>query len=291
MHEKMLKDAVQAAAFLTNTVRGLGAECGFERSFKVSCGTLFENRFLLGMKKSSLGQNGDVRLNEACRSLEMPENLRSRFRQLIPSANYVHFGFEEGASGVMYKVYLEFYTAVKPQMQKQNDPISEAELHVGLKWDINDPMRQSVTRYIWHPWIEADEIVRRVNVLNDFAAGNAPAFALSVPQLVSVATSKTSSKDILYLEVTEEGNPRRSFDINVYRAGLQVSEAFPVLSEFSQRLGLPYDRFHTLYDRIKTKRLGHVAGGLDRTGGVFFTVYYGVEKVFGLPADSFPSFA
>jgi hypothetical protein len=287
--KKVLIDAVQAAAFLTNAVRGLGTECGFERSFKVSCGTLFENRFLLGMKKSSLGQDGDVRLDEVCRSLEMPEDLRSRFGQLIPSANYVHFGFEEGAGGVMYKVYLEFYNVVKTQMQKQKDSISEAMLHVGLKWDINDPMRQSVTHYMWYPWLEADEIVRRVNALDDFASGGIPAFALSVSQLVSVAASKMSSKDILYLEVTEEGNPRRSFDINVYRAGLQVSELFPILSELSQRLGLPYDRFHALYDRIKTKRLGHIAGGLDRAGDIFVTVYYGVEKVFGSTVDSFSS--
>jgi hypothetical protein len=105
-------------------------------------------------------------------------------------------------------------------------------------------------------------------------------------ELISLALARVPDRDILYLDVTEEGNPRQSFDINVYRANLRVEEFYPVLSVLCRRHSIPFDVFHSLYDRIKMRRLGHLAAGVDREGNDFFTVYYGVESIFSDRTDT-----
>ena len=41
------------------------------------------------------------------------------------------------------------------------------------------------------------------------------------------ASRRVPARDIFYLEVTEADNARRSFDINVYRAGIRLRERAP----------------------------------------------------------------
>ena len=119
--------------------------------------------------------------------------------------------------------------------------------------------------------------------------------------ILDLASARIPHHDILYLEVSEEDNPRRSFDINVYRAGLQVGELYPILLKAWQHYSIPAERWHDLYGRVASKAFGHLSGGIDRGGKDFLTVYYGVEGIqnTGLPArlsaheapkgrDSFP---
>jgi hypothetical protein len=97
--------------------------------------------------------------------------------------------------------------------------------------------------------------------------------------IVEGASEKIPHGDIQYLEVTEEGNPRRSFDINLYKAGHRVEDVYPFLMKAAQHYAIPSDRFNSLYERIKTERFGHVAGGVDREDRDFMTVYYGVKHI------------
>jgi len=50
-----------------------------------------------------------------------------------------------------------------------------------------------------------------------------------------------------------------------------------MLSMLCRLHSIPFDKFHSLYESIKTKRLGHLAAGADREGNYFFTVYYGLS--------------
>jgi len=44
---------------------------------------------------------------------------------------------------------------------------------------------------------------------------------------------------------------------------------------------IPFERFESLYKKIQSDRLGHLAGGVDRKGRDFFTVYHGVKYLTG----------
>ncbi len=260
-------------------VENLNIEVGFERSFKIVNGVLLNNRYLLGVSKKAVGQRADERLTETCSQMGMPKTLLDIFKHYLPQGNYVHFGFEQSEKTTVYKVYLEFFKAIKKEIKKSKHRAGPALLHLGLKWDISDPTRQSLTRYTWYPWLSSHEILQRVSHILEPERGAAAREAAE--RLISLALARIPDRDILYLEVTEEGNPRRSFDINVYRANLQLAEIYPLLSMLCRRHSIPFDTFHTLYDGIKTKRFGHLAGGVNREGNSFFTVYYGVEEKVG----------
>ena len=80
----------------------------------------------------------------------------------------------------------------------------------------------------------------------------------------------------------EPGNGRRSFDLNLYNARLLVKDVQPQLYRMRERYGIRPGQFQALYDQIKGKVLGHLAGGVHRDGRDFFNLYYGV--------GSFPQF-
>jgi hypothetical protein len=264
---------------LFKLVKSLTVEAGFERSFKIAKGTLLHNRFLLGVSKEAVGQRADDRLTEVCSLMGMPKPLLDIFKHYLPRGDYVHFGFEQGRENTLYKVYLEFWKTIQEEIGKSRHRPGPALLHLGLKWDISDPARQALTRYTWFPWLSSEEILQKVSHILDSDRGAAARQAAE--QLISLALARIHDRDILFLEVNEEGNPRRSFDINVYRANLQLAEVYPVVSMLCRRHSITFDTFHSLYDRIKTKKFGHLAAGIDREGNSFFTVYYGVEGAFG----------
>lgn len=269
----------ERADLIFQLVRSLNVEVGFERSFKIVNGSLLRNRFLLGVSKKAIGEKADDRLKQTCSLMGIPQTLLEVFKKYLPQGNYVHFGFEQNEKTTVYKVYLEFFETIKKEIEKSKDRPGPALLHLGLKWDVSDPARQSLTRYTWYPWLPPPEILQRVSHILEPERGEAARQAAQ--ELISLALARMPYRDILYLEVTEEGNPRLSFDINVYRANLQLAEIYPLLSMLCRRHSISFETFHSLYEGIETKRLGHLAGGADREGNSFFTVYYGVEEKFG----------
>jgi hypothetical protein len=270
-------EAGEKAGLLFRLVEGLNVEVGFEQSFKIVDANLLDNRFLLGVSKEAIGSRADDDLTSVCSLMGMPEKLLDIFRHYLPQANYVHFGFEQTKQSAVYKVYLEFWGALKEEIRESDQRPGPALLHLGLKWDVFNPTGQVLTRYTWHPWLSPQEIMQAVTGV--LAPHTEATPKQAADELISMAVARAPYRDILYLDVTEEGNPRRSFDVNVYRANLRIEEVYPLLSVLCRRHSIPFDTFHSLYDRIKTKRLGHLAAGVDRNGKDFFTVYYGVEGI------------
>ncbi len=264
------------AEHLISLMMDLGIETGMERSFKVVDQKLLKNRFIVGFKKDNIFLNPDMRIIEICRRIHMPESLLSTFTEHLPDAGYIHFGFEESETSCVYKVYLEFWEKLKQTVHPDRLDPGGYDLHLGFKWDVSDPSRCALTRYIWHPWISGREIIAKVDQI---IPGAWEISRKAAKDLVSAAGVRIPDRDILFLEVIEEDNARRSFDINVYRADLQVAEVYSLLSVLCRSCSLPYDVFHSFYQGIRTKQLGHLAAGLDRRGKPFFTLYYGVEPL------------
>ena len=272
-------DRKEKAAALFRLVKELDVVIGLEHSFKILEKTLLGNRFLLGVSKKEIEHNAQERIIHICKRLDMPQPLLETFRQCLFDANYVHFGFEESETTCLYKVYVEFWDRIKEEIKYSKNASRPFLLHLGFKWDAFDNDRKTVTRYTWHPWLSVADILARLGaILDPGTHGHALEIAGAI---VRIAAERIPHQDILYLEVTEEDNPRRSFDINVYRAGLQVGELYSLLARLGQHYEISHAEFHRLYDSVKTKRFGHLSGGVSRDGKDFCTVYYGVEPVYG----------
>ncbi len=93
---------------------------------------------------------------------------------------------------------------------------------------------------------------------------------------LEMAVAKAPAEKLQYLEVQEDANSRRSFDLNLYNAKLQVKDIQPLLQRMREHFGVRAGQFQALYDQINNKALGHLAGGVHRDGKDFFNVYYGV---------------
>jgi hypothetical protein len=265
----------EKAGLLFQLVKNLDLEVGYERSFKVSEKTLLENRFLLGFSKSSIKQDPHKRILEICERMEMPDSFTENFSGKLSEANYVHFGFEENERTCIYKVYLEFYDKIQEEIKSQPSESDQFLLHLGFKWDVSDNTRHALTRYTWYRSLAVEDILVRLADILDPQEYQEP---LEIAKgVLSIASDRIPHHDILYLEVSEENNPRRSFDINMYRAALELRELHPFLSEMCQHYSISSETFHAIYDQVKTKIFGHLSGGIDREGKDFLTVYYGVE--------------
>jgi hypothetical protein len=265
----------EEAGLLFHLVDRLNVGAGFERSIKMSEGSLLGNRFLLGLSKRTLGRSADERILDICSGLQMPRDLLDAFGARLADANYVHFGFEGSEGTWMYKVYLEFWRNIEEGLRSQPDHLGPFLLHLGFKWDANDPSRRATTRYVWHPWLAVEDILARASGLLDPARHRHTVEI--VHGILRLASGRIPPRDILYLEVTEEGNPRLSFDINMYRANLQLAELYPLLLRIGRQYSLPFQRLQSFYEPIRHKTFGHISGGIDRDGKDFLTVYYGVE--------------
>jgi hypothetical protein len=259
---------------LWDLVMGLNVPCGHERSFRLCRGSILPNRFLLSVCKGTLGARAEATILDLCLRLDLPERVLRLIAQALPRVGFVHLGFEQDRVACLYKVYLE--AAMPPRHPTGPDPVL---LHWAVKWNPADTSRWVLTRYHWYPGLAVSDLLGRLaRIYDDPARTEAWAIARD---FVLLATQRVGPGGVRYMEVSEEGNARRSFDLNVYRAGLTMGDMFPVLSRMAADFALPAGQLAPLLERIGSRSLGHLAGGVHRTGEVFFNVYYGVEECNG----------
>jgi len=79
------------------------------------------------------------------------------------------------------------------------------------------------------------------------------------------------------MEAREQGNARVSFDIKFYSTSFCLSSIVPNLQNLGDQLGIGQP-LQGMLEANAHSRLGHLAGGLDRSGTPFFMVYHGVKR-------------
>lgn len=285
--EKLRKDlfgsgtekSAEKAQELIRTMSELNVEIAIERSFKAYKRQLLDKRFLMGINCKDLEDRSEGRLTTICQAIGMPQNLLKSFMKYRPDANHIYFGFENNEKAALYKVYLEFRDRIEEEIRGRDTGSESFLLHLGFKWDIEDSTRQATTRYEWFPSLPVPDILPRLRkIMDPYRHGD----LLEISEgIVTQASERISCNDIQYLEVTEESNPRKSFDINIYKAKFQLEELYPFLLKTMQHYSIPFEKFRPMYERIKMKRFGHLAGGVDREGRDFLTVYFGVKYIYG----------
>jgi len=262
---------------LLRLVDGLGVYSALERSFKIFPGVILGDRVLVGFNTDALaGDDRAALLLGVCRDLGMPERFENIYRERLPESNVILFGYEGNETGGgTYKAYLEFSGLYITAATKDPDTPPSALLHLGFKWDVTDNRKAALARYTSHVGMSADEMLKRV--AQRFYPSEATASYEIVRGIVLHAAGKMAPEDFLYLEVEEEGNPRRSYDINMYRAGFTLKDLYPWLREACRINGIGPQTFHRFYEPMAHRLFGHVSGGQDREGRDFLTFYYGVS--------------
>ena len=266
------EDLPETARRLVRAVRDLGVVHGLERSFKFLERTLLTRRLLTGFRRDALPPDGPERLHDICRRSGMPADHLATLDERLPEAAVVLLGFEQDDAGSTVRAYLEFPPPRDPSgaPRFRRGPFTS---HLGFKWDPADPGRKAVTRYTCHPGLSIEEMGERIDAL--YAGREAEDQTAVVHGILEHAARKGPGDAFLYFEAEEEGNPRISFDLNLYAANLRMNDLTAFLSDLCLHYAVPYRDFHRHYEPVQDRIFGHLTGGLDRKGRDFTTVYFG----------------
>lgn len=268
-------DVPPGARPLFERVRALDAGFGFEKSFKLARESLREDRLILGVR-GALAAPGA--LLGACRDIGMPQPHLDAFARELAGANTIGFGFEGGGHGGVYKVYLEFWDRLRERILRDPANREPALLFLGFKWEAGESVGGALARYVCHPLLSVRGILARLEACYD-ARGDSPSLAAARAILALAARRIGGDDSFVYVEAAEDGNPRKSFDLNFYKAGLRVRDLLPALSALCRE----YSIAATELERVETQAggcaFGHLSGGLGRDGKDFLTVYYELEAL------------
>lgn len=268
-------DAPEEARPLLALVRGLGVGFGFERSFKLSPGRVRSDRLILGVRSRLVDA---ASLLEICRRIGMPPALRARFEQALPEANTVGFGFEGDERGGVYKVYVEYWERLYQRLRRDPRDVSPAVLFLGFKWPVRGGAEGTVARYTCHPLLAVGGIRERLDALYDGRA-ESPSLEATHAVLERAAPRLRRGDSFVYVEAEEEGNPRKSFDLNLYKARLRVDDLRPALEALGGKYGISAASLGEATAPSAGRPFGHLSGGLGRDGRDFLTVYYELEAL------------
>jgi hypothetical protein len=261
---------------LFQLLKDLNLPAAFERSFKLSQGILFGGRFLVGIKKHMIRTDPTAKILEICRRMDMPQDLMGRFTDMLPDAMVVGFGFSENETTCVVKAYLEFINRYGEAGNKETDKpyMPDSYLsHAGFKWDAADNSRNTLARYTRYPLLGTEEMLERISA---YCYGqNVGRPLTAVEGIVNLASKKTGSKALYYIEVKEENNPRASFDINIYNANLPLESLHTFFLDMCRHYSISDGQFSNLYDPLKNKICGQIGGGKDGKGQDYLTVYFG----------------
>jgi tryptophan halogenase len=268
-------EAGERAAQLLRMVGNLGIPHQYERSFQIRERALLANRFLLTVDARDIPGDPVERILQICDGLQMPGAARETAAANFAMAKCIHFGFEADERSIIGKLYLEREVPADEaaRARARSEPVL---LYLAVKWDL---MQTTVvtSRYWWHPGLSAAEIEERLALVYR----DGPQTSLDIARAaLDLTRDKVAAETLQYLEVDEAENARRSFDLNLYNANLQVKDLQPLLHRMREHFGVRPGQLQALYDQVKAKALGHLAGGVHRNGEDFFNVYYGVV---GLP--------
>lgn len=255
--------AKTAAERLVRTAAALGAPMLHERSLRIAAAGVGGDRFLISLPLAAIPGDAADRVAAAWRDLGMPAECLAAAVQNLPAARHVHFGHEGGPGPARFKVYLEFAPTATA---------GPGLLHVAFKWDPAGVAPPAVTRYLLHPPADRAGILALLASLHD--GGTAHQAYAPLAAVIDRALTRMPATAVQVLEVVEDGG-RRSYDVNVSDAALQVGDVQDELEALGRGVAADAAAVTAALAARSGDRLGHVAGGVHRDGRSFVTIYHG----------------
>lgn len=257
---------------LLHMLTSRGLRFGREDSFKCYYQGLIADRILLGTPAKELGCDTLLTMGV---ELDMPPCYQQLLLEQFANANMVLFGLEDQQDGGVFKIYLEFWEQLKHRVCSTGSS-EPALLNVGVKWDTRSGSHCR-TDYVCFPLLSVGDILSRLERLYR-GQTTQPGYELSV-RMIRQAAARNPRASFIYVEASEGGSPRKSYDINLYKANLTVSDIRPLLARLGQQYEIDPVRLEQLLDPVGERCLGHLSAGLDRHGRDFATIYYEVSML------------
>lgn len=252
------------------------ADCpiaGMEASVKLSARGICGDRLLVSIERTNCDWD---RFQRLCASMQLAEEHLAPIKAAFREANQVGFGFEADQSRVVYKVYLEFWNRLVREIRANPRDVTPRPLHLGLKWEPAAPSRVIAATYTCFPLLPVQGIRRRLSALP-----SPDSISLRTTlKIIDRAAPKLHNDSFIYLEAGEECTDRRSYDLNLYKAGCRVYDMMDLLDEARASYGLPEQATRCL-ETAAEQLLGHIGGGQGRDGGDYLTVYYEINRLPG----------
>jgi hypothetical protein len=275
-HVQPSVDAMEMARFIVELMKSLDVPFGMEWSFKMSANSFLTNRVLAGISKHSIKADPDGRCMALCREVNLPDPYLEIMAKEIPFADFFAFGVEDTARGGIYKVYLEFKSMCEHELRVGSVRRNRLLLYLGLKWDPLNPEKKVITEYVWHPVVSMKDIMAGIK---NIYAGAAPEAPLDMIALVlSLAAARVPVKETYLTEVSEPGNPRQSFALNVKSARISLQSLDHFFFRLCRHYAIDSDEFQTFLSPVKETLLTNFGGGIDREGRDFLTFYYALQE-------------
>jgi|LakMenEpi03Aug12_release.lakeMendotaPanAssembly.Ray.scaffolds.fasta_scaffold16501_9 hypothetical protein len=212
--------------------------------------------------------------------MKIPYGKLVQLQRFLPKAWRIHFGWELGPRGWIGKSYLEMRPRVSDKQYRYPSLDPDQLLFLGYKWPLEGDGQSVVTKYNILAHSPAKEAIRRWE--SCLAKLSDQYKSMEFKNLTNlIINCDTTSEPLLLLDVCDEGSTRISYDINLYDLEQTVDtirEPFGgvIFRAFGEHV-FQDSKLHL--SSIATKRLGHLASGIDRNGFVFWTLYYGAIRV------------
>ncbi|QOV21157.1 hypothetical protein [Anabaenopsis elenkinii] len=262
----------QKAYLIFDTLESLNLQFRLEASWKLTKNRLHKNRFILAIPRA---ENLSNKFLYFCQKMDMPNKYIEIFQQNLSQASVVYFGFEGNEVSCIYKVYLEFWDQVVNKITNKSEPTeTTALLGLGFKWNALDNTKGVISTYTCYPLLSVAGILNRISSIYQGYNHSHPGEI--VQELINFAAERVNDNPFIYLEVSEENNPRKSFDLNFYQANIPLQDIEHYLGKIRQHYEINAHSFNYFYQQIGSKNLGHLSGGIDRQGKDFLTIYYEV---------------
>lgn len=248
---------------------GLRAPLRIERSVKLVPGRLLTERFLASLPVGALGPDPSDGLGAIAARLGVPDRLRDDLFATLGACDNVHLGCEDGEDGSVCKLYLEFAGAAR---RARADGAAEPLVYLAAKWAPEHERGSALSRYVWRRGNGRGEVARALEDISG-ERHDSPSRALGL-----AALDRVGEGEVMLLEVKDDGHKRRSFDLNLYDAGLTVRDLDSPIAAAAEALGVDRGEAADVFGAVARESLGHIAGGVGRDGRDFATVYFGVTE-------------
>lgn len=239
----------------------------FERSVKIQQGNFEDHRLLFSFPLTAIGPDAEHEVLQICQSMRTPEPFPAAIARFLPSAEFVHFGFERSGSTLIGKCYLEL-----PSPVSSLETSASQLTFIGYKWSMKSDTVAVVSRYLsvpasdWSSLIQplVEAIPKQTSLQQEFT---------KLCDCFQPGEAKKGAEQFRLLQVLEEGSDRRSWDLNVYASEQRIADIADGVFQIGNCLEVA-PACRTWLNANAHRVIGHIAAGSNRNGVPFVTIYH-----------------
>ena len=251
----------------------------FEPSSRFDTEGMHQDRGLFYLPTADFCVRERPLLSEVLLAMKAPPSFCQSIFRFLPSAQGVHFGFDQRENVLACKCYLEFPAV-------SGSRLTQTMQYLGYKWSPTQGGKSVVSKY---------RLVSKGNVTQAFSiwkekmtknliSGHWTTFNFdlfrcdgALDQEIPCGDSVSADLDCHVLQIQDEGSERYSVDVNLYSQKWKVSELLAPLQQAVDFSPVRERQWNAWSQSIIDEVVGHIATGYDQEQKPFLTLYHGAH--------------